>query len=93
MPLYHHFQRRGRVAVAVRVRPQLPARLTVEQAAWVLGCQPHDAPILIMGRLLKLSPNYMRSTSTPTPLVVFAIAKANNRFASASHLYLHAALE
>jgi len=32
---------------------QLPARLTVEQAAWVLGCQPHDVPILIASRLLK----------------------------------------
>jgi hypothetical protein len=30
-----------------------PARLTVEQAAWVLGCQPHDVPILISVRLLK----------------------------------------
>jgi len=32
---------------------QLPARLTVEQAAWVLNCQPHDVPILISSRLLK----------------------------------------
>src|ERR1035441_10000541 len=30
-----------------------PARLTVDQAAWVLGCQPHDVPILISSRLLK----------------------------------------
>jgi hypothetical protein len=30
-----------------------PARLTVEQAAWVLGCQPHDVPILIAFHLLK----------------------------------------
>ncbi len=30
-----------------------PARLTVEQAAWLLGCQPHDVPILIATRLLK----------------------------------------
>jgi len=30
-----------------------PARLTVEQAAWVLGCQPHDVPILISSRLLR----------------------------------------
>jgi hypothetical protein len=30
-----------------------PARLTVEQAAWVLGCQAHDVPILIASRLLK----------------------------------------
>ncbi len=30
-----------------------PARLTVEQTAWVLGCQLHDMPILIAARLLK----------------------------------------
>ena len=32
---------------------QLPARLTAEQAAWVLNCQAHDVPILVMARLLK----------------------------------------
>lgn len=32
---------------------QLPARLTAEQAAWVLNCQPHDVPILVGARLLK----------------------------------------
>jgi hypothetical protein len=32
---------------------QLPARLTVEQAAWVLNCQPHDVPVLVSSRLLK----------------------------------------
>ena len=32
---------------------QLPARLTVEQAAWVLNCQPHDVPVLVATRLLK----------------------------------------
>lgn len=32
---------------------QLPARLTVEQAAWVLNCQPHDVPILVASKLLK----------------------------------------
>ncbi len=32
---------------------QLPARLTTEQAAWVLNCQPHDVPILVSSRLLK----------------------------------------
>jgi hypothetical protein len=32
---------------------QLPARLTSEQVAWVLNCQPHDVPVLVMGRLLK----------------------------------------
>lgn len=32
---------------------QLPARLTAEQAAWVINCQPHDMPILVASRLLK----------------------------------------
>jgi hypothetical protein len=32
---------------------QLPARLTAEQAAWVLNCQAHDLPALISARLLK----------------------------------------
>lgn len=32
---------------------QLPARLCAEQVAWVLGCQPHDVPILVSIRLLK----------------------------------------
>jgi hypothetical protein len=31
----------------------LPARLTAEQAAWVLNCQAHDVPILVSSRLLK----------------------------------------
>ena len=32
---------------------QVPARLTAEQVAWVLNCQPHDVPILVAARLLK----------------------------------------
>src|ERR1051325_10463255 len=32
---------------------QLPARLTAEQVAWVLNCQPHDVPVLVAKRLLK----------------------------------------
>jgi hypothetical protein len=32
---------------------QLPARLTAEQVAWVLNCQPHDVPILVAARRLK----------------------------------------
>jgi hypothetical protein len=32
---------------------QLPARLTAEQAGWVLNCQPHDIPALIAARMLK----------------------------------------
>jgi hypothetical protein len=37
----------------LRLLGQLPARLTAEQAAWVLNCQPHDVPILAAARLLK----------------------------------------
>jgi hypothetical protein len=32
---------------------QLPARLTAEQAGWLLNCQPHDIPALLNARLLK----------------------------------------
>ena len=32
---------------------RLPARLTAEQAAWVLNCQPHDMPALMAARLIK----------------------------------------
>lgn len=32
---------------------QLPARLTAEQTAWALNCQPHDLPVLVSARLLK----------------------------------------
>ena len=30
-----------------------PARLTAEQAAWVLNCSEHDIPVLVAARLLK----------------------------------------
>jgi hypothetical protein len=32
---------------------QVPARLTAEQAAWVLNCQAHDVPVLVAARLVK----------------------------------------
>jgi hypothetical protein len=32
---------------------QPPLRLTVQQAAWVLHCQPHDIPVLLRAKLLK----------------------------------------
>jgi hypothetical protein len=32
---------------------RLPARLTAEQVAWVINCQPHDIPVLVAARLLK----------------------------------------
>ena len=36
----------------LRLLGPLPARLTAEQAAWVLNCQSHDVPILVAARLL-----------------------------------------
>jgi hypothetical protein len=35
------------------VHGQLPARLVVEQVAWLLNCQVHDIPVLVSARLLK----------------------------------------
>ena len=32
---------------------QVPARLTAEQVAWVLNCQPHGVPVLVTAKLLK----------------------------------------
>ena len=32
---------------------QFPARLTAQQAGWLLNCQPHDIPALIAAKLLK----------------------------------------
>ena len=32
---------------------QPPARLNVEQVAWLLGCQLHDVPVLVAAKLLK----------------------------------------
>jgi hypothetical protein len=37
----------------LRLLGQLPARLTAEQVAWVINCQPHDIPALVAARLLK----------------------------------------
>jgi len=37
----------------MRLLGQPPARLTAEQVACVLNCQPHDVPILVAAHLLK----------------------------------------
>ena len=37
----------------LRLLGRLPARLTAEQAAWALNCQPHDIPALVAAKLLK----------------------------------------
>jgi hypothetical protein len=49
---------------------QPPARLSVEQAAWMLGCQTHDMPILISSRLLK-----PLGTPPPNAIKFFATAE------------------
>lgn len=33
--------------------PQPPARLTVQEAAWLLGFQPTDIPLLVVAKLIK----------------------------------------
>ena len=37
----------------LRLLGQLPARLTTEQAAWVINCQAHDIPSLVAAKLIK----------------------------------------
>ena len=37
----------------LRLLGRLPARLTAEQTAWVLNCQPHDIPTLVAAKLVK----------------------------------------
>lgn len=37
----------------LRLLSKVPARLTAEQTAWVLNCQPHDILVLVTSRLLK----------------------------------------
>ena len=37
----------------MRLLGQLPARLTAEQAGWVLNCQSHDVPVLVAAKLIK----------------------------------------
>ena len=39
--------------VRIQAKAATRARLTAEQAGWVLNCQPHDIPALIHARLLK----------------------------------------
>jgi len=42
-PQYQFMQLMGR----------LPPRLSAEQAAWLLNCQPHDIPIIAAAKLIK----------------------------------------
>ena len=62
----------------LRLLGRLPARLTAEQAAWVINCQPHDIPMLVNARLLKPLGN-----PTPCSVKYFAASElmelANDR--------------
>lgn len=60
---------------------QVPARLTVEQTAWVLNCQPHDVPVLVAARLLK-------PLGTPQPNSVKYFAAAEILEISKNHAWL-----
>ena len=70
----------------LRLLGQLPARLTVEQAAWVLNCQPHDVPVLVAARLLKPlgnpQPNSVKYFAT---LEVLEHAKDRTRLAKVTN--------
>jgi hypothetical protein len=55
----------------LHVLGQPPARLTADQVAWVLNCQPHDIPVLVAARLL-------RPLGQPQPNSVKYFAKATN---------------
>ena len=58
------------------LRGELPARLTAEQTAWVLNCQPHDIPGLIASRLLKpLGKPPTNGTKYFSAVAVAALAK------------------
>lgn len=60
----------------LRLLGQLPARLTAEQTAWVLNCQPHDVPVLVVARLLKpLGNPQPNSVKFFAALEVLALAK------------------
>lgn len=37
----------------LKIASQLPARLNVEETAWMLNCQIHDIPLLVEKKLLK----------------------------------------
>ncbi len=53
---------------------QPPARLTVNQVAWMLGCQAHDIPILVSSRLLK-----PLGSPAPNAIKFFATAEVAER--------------
>lgn len=37
----------------LEISGQVPARLSAEQVSWILNCQPHDIPVLVVAKLLK----------------------------------------
>jgi len=63
------------------VSGKLPARLTVEQTAWLLNCQMHDIPGLVAVRLLKPLGN-----PPPNSIKFFATADINEHMQDRSWL-------
>jgi hypothetical protein len=72
---------------------QPPARLTVEQAAWVLGCQSHDIPILVSAGLLRPvgnpPPNGVKFFCTSEVLELLKNRSRLTRMKSAINQYWH----
>lgn len=72
---------------------QLPARLTVEQTAWVLNCQAHDVPILVAARLLKPlgspPPNGIKYFASKEVLELASDEKWLHRVTVAIHQHWH----
>ena len=65
---------------------QLPARLTAEQAAWVLNCQVHDVPALVAAKLLKpLGNPSQNSTKYFATIDILELMKDRARLVKMTH--------
>ena len=77
----------------LRLLGQLPARLTAEQAGWVLNCQPHDIPALVAAKLLKPlgnpSPNTIKFYATADLLELMQDRNWLVRVTSTINLHWH----
>jgi hypothetical protein len=49
------------------------ARLTAEQAAWVLNCQPHDVPVLVAAWLLNPMDDDLREIDINKVIVALTV--------------------
>ena len=77
----------------LRLLGRLPARLTAEQAGWVLNCQPHDIPALVAAKLLKPlgnpSPNTIKFFATADLLELMQDRNWLMRVTSTINLHWH----